>query len=70
MTAEDQYAADKAVIEQDLTQAQSLEFGAYAGYLAHYHRRLHELADKHPDPLMAFRLLQRHADEFLEGLNQ
>jgi hypothetical protein len=47
-----------------------MEFGAYAGYLAHYASRLHELADKHPDPQMAFRILQRHADDFLEDLNQ
>ncbi|MFE6627363.1 hypothetical protein ACFVNB_08965 [Streptomyces rochei] len=66
----DQYAADFAVIEQDLTEAQSLEFGAYAGYLAHYGSRLHRLAAEHADPMMAFRILQRHADEFLEGLNQ
>ncbi|MFJ8507718.1 hypothetical protein [Streptomyces avermitilis] len=69
MSAAEQYAADYAVIEQDLTEAQSLEFGAYVGFLAHYGAKLQELAYKHPDQQEAYRRLLKHSDDFLEGLN-
>ncbi|MFJ9353744.1 hypothetical protein [Streptomyces mirabilis] len=69
MTTESQYAEDFAAIEQDLTEAQSLDFASYCGYLAHYGERLTELAYKHPDQQEAYRRLLKHSDDFLEGLN-
>lgn len=39
---EDQYAAEEAVIERELTEAQFLEFDDYAGFLAHYGARIWE----------------------------
>jgi uncharacterized cupin superfamily protein len=69
VSAESEYAKDFAAIEQDLAEAQSLEFGAYVGFMAHYGVKLRQLAEKHPSPEGAFRHLQAHADEFLERLN-
>jgi hypothetical protein len=66
---DEQYAADYAVIEQDLIKAQKLEFGPYAGFLADYGIKLRELAAKHPHPDGAFIHLRTNADEFLEKLH-
>jgi hypothetical protein len=66
---DEQYAADYAVIEQDLTEAQELEFGPYAGFLADYGLRLRKLAAKHPFPDGAFVHLRTYADHFLDQLH-
>ncbi|MFE4991410.1 hypothetical protein ACFRH4_08670 [Streptomyces mirabilis] len=67
---DEQYAEDYAAIEQDLTAAQTLEFGAYAGYLAQYGIRLRELAEKHEHPEAAYGRLLQYSDDFLDRLNQ
>lgn len=67
---DEQYSADYAAIEQDLIAAQELEFGAYAGFLAHYGIKLRGLADKHPFPDGAFIHLRTYADDFLEELHE
>jgi hypothetical protein len=66
---DEQYAADYAVIEQDLTEAQELEFGAYCGFMADYGIKLRELAAKHSFPDGAFMHLRTYADDFLDRLN-
>lgn len=67
---DEQYAADYAVIEEELTAAQVLEFGPYAGFLADYGLRIRQLAAKHPFPDGAFIHLRGYADEFLEELHR
>ncbi|MFI0939157.1 hypothetical protein [Streptomyces sp. NPDC021020] len=67
---DDRYGADYAVIEGELTGAQSMEFAEYAGFLANYGIRLRELAAKHPFPDGAFIHLRTYADEFLEELHR
>jgi len=66
---DEQYAADYAVIEQDLTDAQELEFDAYCGFMADYGIKLRELAAKHPYPDGSFIHLRTYADRYLEGLH-
>lgn len=66
---DEQYADDYAVIEQDLTEAQELEFGAYCGFMADYGIKLRELAAKHPFPDGAFIHLRTYADDFLDELH-
>jgi len=66
---DDQYAADYAVIEQDMMAAQDLEFGAYAGYLAEYGIKLRELAARYDDPEMAYRHLLAYSDDVLDRIN-
>ncbi|MGW3154019.1 hypothetical protein [Streptomyces sp. NPDC001089] len=66
---EDQYADDRAVIEQDMTAAQELPFEQYAGYLAEYGIKLRELAAKHDYPEGAYRHLLAYSDEVLERIN-
>jgi hypothetical protein len=67
---DERYAADYAVIEGELTAAQSMEFAEYAGLLANYGLRLRELAAKHPFPDGAFVRLRMYADDFLEELHK
>lgn len=70
MSHEDAYAEDKATIARELTEAQSLEFGAYAGYLADYGIRLRELSRQYPDPELAYQHLLKYSDNFLEEVNE
>ncbi|MFD8072172.1 hypothetical protein ACFV3E_05915 [Streptomyces sp. NPDC059718] len=63
------YAADEAVVEQELTGTQALEFGEYCGFMAHYGARLYELAANHECPETAFKHLQAHAEAFLDRLH-
>jgi len=65
----DGYTVDYLVIEQDLTEAPSLEFGPYAGFLANYGTKLRQLAEMHECPQAAFQHLRIHADAFLDELN-
>lgn len=67
---DERYAAEYAVIEGELTAAQSMEFAEYAGFLANYGLRLQELAAKHSFPEGTFVRLRMYADEFLEELHR
>ncbi|MFE7029463.1 hypothetical protein ACFU9Y_04070 [Streptomyces sp. NPDC057621] len=66
----EKYTDDYAVIEQDLTEAQALEFNEYCGFLAHYGVKLRELAAKHDYPEGAFEHLRGYADALLDRLNE
>ncbi|KAA0924262.1 hypothetical protein [Streptomyces apricus] len=70
MSTEDQYAAEEAVIERELTEAQFLEFDDYVGFLAHYGARIWELARRHDHPEIAHRHLMKYSDDFLESFNE
>ncbi|MGW2255092.1 hypothetical protein ACWCXH_33645 [Kitasatospora sp. NPDC001660] len=66
---DDQYAADRAVVEADMRAAQLLPFDAYAGFLAQYGTKLRQLAEKHSAPEAAYLVLRDHADAVLAQLN-
>ncbi|MFI1409396.1 hypothetical protein ACH4Y0_05620 [Streptomyces sp. NPDC020707] len=67
---EDQYAAEEAVIERELTEARLTEFNDYVGFLAHYGARIWELARRHDYPEAAHRHLMKYSDDFLESFNE
>ncbi|MFJ3665055.1 hypothetical protein ACIPSE_01225 [Streptomyces sp. NPDC090106] len=71
MTMEDdRYAAEEAVIERELTEAQHLEFNEYCGFLANYGARIWELARRHENPELVHGHLMRYSDDFLENFNE
>ncbi|MDC2953372.1 hypothetical protein PO587_02760 [Streptomyces gilvifuscus] len=67
--SDDPYAEDRAVVAQELTDAQELDFNEYVGFMAEYGIRLRELSRKHEDPETAYRHLLKYSDDFLESLN-
>ncbi|RPF45723.1 hypothetical protein EDD96_2285 [Streptomyces sp. Ag109_G2-6] len=60
---------EKAQIEADMKYAVTLEFGPYLGYLAHYGQKIRTLAGAYRQHEIAHRILERHADETLDRLN-
>ncbi|MEU5433844.1 hypothetical protein AB0G73_10760 [Streptomyces sp. NPDC020719] len=67
MTSDD-YKDDHAVIDADMSQAVTLDFAEYVGFLAHYGVKLRKLAAKHENPEATFLKLRAYADKVIADL--
>ncbi|WP_217129392.1 hypothetical protein [Streptomyces sp. AC558_RSS880] len=62
------YAAEKAQIESDMREAQSLPIDVYLRFLGNYGRILRIMADAYSSHEVAFGILQRHCDAVLDEI--
>ncbi|SNS49992.1 hypothetical protein [Actinacidiphila glaucinigra] len=63
------FAAEKAVITEDMHRAQSLTFGPYLAFMANYGRIIRVMADAYESHEVAYGILQRHADAVLDEIH-
>ncbi|WP_042800935.1 hypothetical protein [Streptomyces sp. C] len=62
------FEAEKAQIEADMREAQSLPIDEYCGFLGDYGRVLRNMADAYQSPDVAYGILLRHSDAVLDRI--